>query len=869
MAVFIRHESCEKCGSSDAKAVYDDGSWHCFSCRATKASDEYLEEVQEQKKSVVKSSVSKIEYREMQLAGKELITENEIEVVVENTSVQGKKFRGIKDETYQKYGVRHQFSESTGQVEEQFYPITKNSEPAGYKVRVVPKTFYSIGATGKECDLFGQRNFKHGGKHILLTEGECFLPTTNILTRDGWVSLEEYSGGEVMQANGEFAEPLAIVKKDYTGELLTYKSGSFEITTTPEHNMIREKTSGERIKCKANDLSKKHLKVPRTVNFESNLDNLHARLQVMLSADFSFRKEGDIYGCLKKQRKIERCKELLNKANVKYSCNIDSRGYSSFYIHRGHGLDVSKKFSYIRDLQSAQTIIDEVVHWDGNYVPNRNQIEYSSVILGNAQFIQTCAHLCGYVSSIIQRSRDKYSWYKVSILFGKNSSSTQKGGTYHKYSGKVMCLTMPDGSLLVKQGDSISVSGNCDALSAYQMLKDYYEGRGMHYDVPCVSATTGANSFAQLQNQYKFFDLFENIYVCLDNDKAGEAALEDTIKALPKGKVKIVRMQLKDPNEYLTQGRQKEFVSAYFEAKTYVPDGIIGSGALYDKMLEYALVERVPLPPFMKKLDNMLGGVELGSIGIFAAATGAGKTSVVNELLYFWLFNSPHKIGVVSLELTCAQYGQVLLSRHIQQRISSIRDNEEKNAFLRRDVIKSKAMELFYDTEGDDRFMVIDERDGQLSILQDKIEELVISCGCKIIILDPVSDLMDGLSNDEQALFNKWTKSMIKNYNITFIHIAHIRKSGNNKDAASTGAFIPEEAIMGSSTLMKGASWIVMMQRDKYNADDIIRNTTILTLSKNRSQGETGPAGEIYYDGVTHTLHDKETYFIEKQPDNV
>ena len=55
---------------------------------------------------------------------------------------------------------------------------------------------------------------------------------------------------------------------------------------------------------------------------------------------------------------------------------------------------------------------------------------------------------------------------------------------------------------------------------------------------------------------------------------------------------------------------------------------------------------------------------------------------------------------------------------------------------------------------------------------------------------------------------------------------------------------------MGSSTMMKSASWIVMMQRDKYNTDDIIRNTTILTLSKNRSQGETGPAGEIYYDGL-------------------
>ena len=95
--------------------------------------------------------------------------------VVANTSVQGKKFRGIKDETYQKYGVRHQNSpESTGQVEKQFYPITKIVNQQVLKLGVIPKSFYSIGATGKECDLFGQRNFKHGGKHINLTEGSVF-----------------------------------------------------------------------------------------------------------------------------------------------------------------------------------------------------------------------------------------------------------------------------------------------------------------------------------------------------------------------------------------------------------------------------------------------------------------------------------------------------------------------------------------------------------------------------------------------------------------------------------------------------------------------------------------------------------------------
>ena len=128
-------------------------------------------------------------------------------------------------------------------------------------------------------------------------------------------------------------------------------------------------------------------------------------------------------------------------------------------------------------------------------------------------------------------------------------------------------------------GKNILLSeGELDCMSAYQMLRDYYEGRGMHYDVPCVSATTGANSFAQLQNQYKFFDLFENIYVCLDNDKAGEAALEDTIKALPKGKVKIIRMQLKDPNEYLTQGRQKNSLVLILRLRHTFLMGLLAAG---------------------------------------------------------------------------------------------------------------------------------------------------------------------------------------------------------------------------------------------------------------------------------------------------
>jgi len=412
----------------------------------------------------------------------------------------------------------------------------------------------------------------------------------------------------------------------------------------------------------------------------------------------------------------------------------------------------------------------------------------------------------------------------------------------------------------------VLTEGELDSLAAYQMLKEYNRSRGSDFETAVVSATTGAQSAKQIARNYKFFDSFEQIVISYDNDKAGKDAIEKIVKVLPKGKVKIMPMRYKDANEYLEKDKQKEFVQDFYNAKTFVPAGVVGSSELYEKLLDSALVEKIPLPPFMNKLDEMIGSIELGTIGIFAAGSGAAKTTVANELIYFWLFNSPHKVGVVSLELTCSQYAQAMLSRHIQNKISRIKNPEEKLNYLKQDRVKEKATELFLDEHGNDRFMLIDERDGSVEVLQDKIEELIISCGCKVIILDPLSDIMDSLTVDEQAKFMKWCKSMIKNYNCTFLMIAHIRKSGGNKDAASSGAFIPEEAITGSSTIFKSASWVVMMMRDKYNEDPIVRNTTKLILSKNRSGGETGDCGSLYYDNQHHVLHDLDAWVQENGP---
>lgn len=406
------------------------------------------------------------------------------------------------------------------------------------------------------------------------------------------------------------------------------------------------------------------------------------------------------------------------------------------------------------------------------------------------------------------------------------------------------------------------VGGEHDTLAAYQMLQDYVKSKGNEYETPVVSPTIGETGCAkQLAAQYAWFDMFDKIVVGFDNDKAGKEAAEKAVAVLPKGKVFIAHWSLKDPNELLEKGKEKAFISDYFNAKAYVPAGVMGSDELYDKIMGQSAQMKVPFPPFLSKLNEMLGGgLALGHSYTCSGVTGGGKTSLVNEMVYHWLFNSPYKVGVVSMELNAGQYGEVLLSRHLQQKIAKL-GHEEKTRLLTTDKTKEAAKELFETDEGVSRFMLIDDRDSSMEQLQSVIEQMIIGSGVKIIIIDPWSDCLDGMSNEEQALANKWIKSCIKSHGVSFFLVNHVRKSqGGGKNDQSSGGKITESDIMGSSTTMKSASANILLMRNKEAEDVTERNTTHISLAKNRLLGLTGNAGEVYYDFETHTLHDLETW---------
>ena len=145
---FLRHEACDKCGSSDAKAVYSDGSGYCFNCKTYfKASDGFAASTE----GKVLPMTNKAVVGQIRPLGGDFLSIPE---------------RGITKATCEAYGVRQSGTEH-------YYPYTDAAgKDIAHKIRVVTdKSFRSQGNI-KDAVLFGQAMWNKGGKYVTIVEGE-------------------------------------------------------------------------------------------------------------------------------------------------------------------------------------------------------------------------------------------------------------------------------------------------------------------------------------------------------------------------------------------------------------------------------------------------------------------------------------------------------------------------------------------------------------------------------------------------------------------------------------------------------------------------------------------------------------------------
>ena len=376
--------------------------------------------------------------------------------------------------------------------------------------------------------------------------------------------------------------------------------------------------------------------------------------------------------------------------------------------------------------------------------------------------------------------------------------------------------------------------GELDAMAAHQMLGNY----------PVVSIRNGAGSaLKDCKRSFQFLDTFQNIVLCFDSDDVGRKAAQEVADLFAPGKCHILTTNLKDPCEYLTQRKTKDFVSEWFNnKKPYRPDGIICLSDMWKTLSTRDEIVSVDYP--WTETQRLTYGMRIGELCTFAAGTGAGKSTTVRELAYHILMTSTYKIGMIFLEESIKRTGLALLGIHANKPMHlptcEYTQEEFKEAF---DAVSANERVFLFDHFGS---WGIDQ-------LLSRVRFMAKGLDCKFIFLDHISIVVSSqeISDERRAIDEVMTKlrMLVQELNIHLGIVTHLKRVPNG--GHEEGHHVSLSHLRGSQGIAQLSDMVLGLERDSQNEDELIRNTTLIRVLKNRFSGDTGPTSYLRYDRTT------------------
>lgn len=933
MGVLIDHVACPDCGGSDCLAIYEEEngtfSGTCWSqCMAEDGkgykshnhlAKSYLGEElsitvnkgnsRQEKKPVRRKLGSKKDNKD------KIITEKQINAIRENTTEEGNGFRGISDKTLKRFRVRTEWDES-GEVSNRYYPVTlgkdKNNVPklTGYHKRIVipEKDFRAVGLNSKECELFGQWLCK-GNKKLVLNGGqEDTMAAWEMFNnyregKDNIAPVDFVSGtvgepslAEQIRFNYDFIdrydEIIIDMDDDEAGEravdallevLPLHKVKIMAYGAKDANQALEDKIENEYIRAIYN------ARKPRVSGIVSSLD-LHQKIieicdipsiplppilrkaNEMLGGGLPLGEIVNVLaGCVDADTEFftgEGWKRIADYAKGDKVGQYNEDGSLSLVEPLAYIKKPCEKMNHITTTRGLDQVLSDehrFVYWQPH---KRNDPSASKEML---------------VKDLLLEHKSKPSGF-----------SRGQVKTFFNYSGKGLEITegelrlqvavMADGRV-VREGRDNYTQMRFNKKSKYNRLIWLCENFDLRYDDRGINNQGSYEVIVWPKYADKFFTAKyyectnDQLKVILDEILYWDGYLENkSFSTTIKDSADFIQFAYAATGIRATisqDSRSEKYRNGYCATVYPTDNGFVGlsaggggKGAKVEKYLTtdgYKYCFNVPSGYLVLRRNGKI---------FVTGNSGIGKTTIVGEFTHYWIFNSPHKIGVLSYEAVAGQYGMKLLSRHLGVNLLKIVDRDEegnvlptkenRKRYLQREKVLDKAEELYRTEEGDERFALIDSRD-EMSTAEDvkrKIIQLIKAHQVKVVIIDPITDLLDSMETNEQAAFLSWLKKM-KSTGITFVLINHSRKTGSNTKSAARGGSLDEQDMMGTGAVYRSGAVNIIIERDKEAEDEIERNTTKVRITKNRDGSETGKADELYYEYRAATLHNKEDWLEE------
>jgi twinkle protein len=380
--------------------------------------------------------------------------------------------------------------------------------------------------------------------------------------------------------------------------------------------------------------------------------------------------------------------------------------------------------------------------------------------------------------------------------------------------------------------------GELDALAVYEMFNKQYD---------VVSLRAGASSAAkEIKEQLEWLEGYDQVVLCFDNDKAGDAALEQVKDLFSPNKLKICKLPLKDASDMLMANRVKDFTQAWWNAKVYRPDGIVAGTDTWDTLVQKRQVKSIPYP--WQGLNELTRGHRPYELVTITSGSGMGKSQFIREIEYDLLRRCEGNIGVLALEEDLARTSLGIMSVAANRPLH-----------LEEDTPVDELRPFWEATLGTGRYYLFDHW-GSTSAdnLLARVRYMAKALDCRYVVLDHLSIVVSSQeSGDERKAIDEIMtrlRTLVAETGICLFLVSHLRRSQGK--AHEDGAQISLGELRGSQAIAQLSDIVIGMERDQQNENEDIRNTTTVRVLKNRYTGETGPACWLQYDKQTGRLQE-------------
>lgn len=320
-------------------------------------------------------------------------------------------------------------------------------------------------------------SLRKGDFGFVFARPESYSRDTEVLTPKGWITVDKVTTEtEIAQVDKDltltFVQPSAVHPHEQQYCYHIHDTlGRVDLIVTEGHGMVVD-INGVLTKERADTVvykqGVKHHVAAKTSSQSRNL-NYMERLAIAYQADGHSRSYKD-YGytfSLKKERKIERLRFILDKLGWEYSEYKDgNRGNLGFYIKALRPL--LKDFSWVeldcKSVEWCQEFIEELSYWDATR-RTKTRFKFDTTNKQVADTVQAIAVMAGYnclMTKFVDNRKESYKdVYSLSI---RTNYQPVDGQCIKKdripFSDTTYCFEVPTGMLLVRRNGAVAVCGN-------------------------------------------------------------------------------------------------------------------------------------------------------------------------------------------------------------------------------------------------------------------------------------------------------------------------------------------------------------------------------------------------------------------------